>query len=76
MALAHQISLVDLSGEEYRQLRDEIDRAADRIVGEADVGANGEEYDFSGGAGGFTQGELVLGIRTFLRKNLEPCRRG
>ncbi|HEY9662915.1 MAG TPA: hypothetical protein V6C65_31105, partial [Allocoleopsis sp.] len=32
MALAHQVSLVDLSGDEFESLRDSIDRTAAKIV--------------------------------------------
>lgn len=66
MALAHQISLIDLSGNEFNDLRDAISQASDRIVGRIDRGEYYEpdELDISG------RGELVLSVRNILRNTL------
>ncbi len=66
MALAHQISLIDLSGDEFNDLRNAISQASDRIVGQIDREEHYEsdELDIRG------RGELVLSVRNILRNTL------
>ena len=58
LAIAHQISLIDLSGSEYAQLRDAIKRAASNILGEIGSGIE------------INREQLVSRLRNTLRKEL------
>lgn len=73
MALAHQISLIDLSGNEFNNLRNVIDRVANTIVSHRDVPNEGDEEE---GTEDFdennilSRGKLVLGVRHIIRESL------
>lgn len=75
MALAHQISLIDLSGDEYLRLRRSIGQSADSIVRRIDSAVNGEghgldEMPIS------SRGRLVSGVRSVIRRKLETLPAG
>lgn len=68
MALAHQISLIDLSGEDFRELRRVINRTAESIINNIGVGRissyiDNEQIDSN-------RNEIVNKIRYTLRKSL------
>jgi hypothetical protein len=67
MAFAHQISLIDLSGDEFDGLRNVISQSADIIVGQI----NRQDYNESDEQEVYGQGELVLNVRNILRSALE-----
>lgn len=69
MALAHEISLIDLSGDEFRELRDVIDQAAGRIINSRDfqIDNSGEEFETIDAA---NQGKFVCCLRNTLRCEL------
>ncbi len=69
MALAHQISLIDLSGNEFNNLRNVIDRVANTIVSHRDLPIEGEEEDYDE-INILRRGKLVLSVRHILRESL------
>ncbi len=75
MALAHQISLIDLSGDELNELRNAITRAADKIVDQRDIpiGREGYEPDETNISG---RGKVVSRVRDILRRQLETLPMG
>lgn len=66
MALAHQISLIDLSDDEFNDLRNAISQASDGIVRQI----NREEYYQSDRLDIPGRGGLVLNVRNILRNTL------
>jgi len=64
MAIAHQISLIDLSGGEFRDLRREIAMSAEALIGS--LGGLHERY----GIESIRRGALVSAVRTALRREL------
>lgn len=64
MAIAHQVSLVDLSGDEFSGLRNEVTRSADALISlyEERYQRYGEETT--------RRGRLVSAVRTGLRREL------
>lgn len=62
MALAHQISLIDLSGDEFINLRSMVTKAADLIVGQRDYEL--DETDIQ------DRREFVSNVRNSLRRQL------
>ena len=75
MALAHQISLIDLSGDEYRDLRNIIKQSAENIVGRIGDIADEEGYE-PDKIGISERGRLVSGVRFFIRERLETLPTG
>ena len=69
MALAHQISLIDLSGNEFNDLRNVIDSVAETIVTHRGVTMEGEEEDFNE-TNTHSRGKLVLSVRYIIRDSL------
>lgn len=73
LALAHQISLIDLSGNEFNNLRNIIDGVANTIVShrddpvEEDEELNEEDFDENNIP---SRGKLVLSVRHIIRQSL------
>ncbi|MCK4328461.1 hypothetical protein KAX02_01310 [candidate division WOR-3 bacterium] len=75
MALAHQISLIDLSGDEYNDLRNVIDRSADGIIREIGTTTDEEGYELDRICIS-NRGKFVSGVRTIIRRELRTLPTG
>ena len=75
MALAHQISLIDLSGTDFDKLRREIDKAArtlHRRINPNDINEEGDEsYREYSEDLHVDRGKIVSDLRDFLRRQME-----
>ena len=71
MALAHQISLVDLSGEEYRELLNSIGQSCDQIMRTARISGNENNlYNDPGEDEAISRSKIVFQIRNHMRREL------